>query len=93
MQTSQGGDTTSSGGLNAQQSIAAGLGQQFGQLGQELARRNTRIQPTLEMRPGYRFTVSVTKDMILRPWIPWPRQSLTPTPQLENRLRCERTFG
>jgi type IV secretion system protein VirB10 len=68
VQISQGGDTASSGGLNAQQSIAAGLGQQFGQLGQELARRNARIQPTLEIRSGYRFTVSVTKDMVLRPW-------------------------
>jgi type IV secretion system protein TrbI len=70
VQISQGGDTASSGGLNAQQSIAAGLGQQFGQLGQELARRNAQIQPTLEIRPGYRFTVSVTKDMVLRPWVP-----------------------
>jgi type IV secretion system protein TrbI len=69
VQISQGGDTASSSGLNAQQSIAAGLGQQFGQLGQELARRNARIQPTLEIRPGYRFTVSVTKDMVLRPWV------------------------
>lgn len=69
VQISQGGDTVSSGGLNAQQSIAAGLGQQFGQLGQELARRNARIQPTLEIRPGYRFTISVTKDIVLRPWV------------------------
>jgi type IV secretion system protein TrbI len=69
VQISQGGQSPSANGLNAQQSIAAGLGQQFGQLGQELARRNARIQPTLEIRPGYRFTVSVTKDMVLRPWI------------------------
>jgi type IV secretion system protein VirB10 len=66
VQISQGGQ--SAGGLNAQQTIAAGLGQQLGQLGQELARRNSRIQPTLEIRPGYQFTVMVTKDMILRPW-------------------------
>ena len=73
VQIAQGGQSPSANGLNAQQSIAAGLGQQFGQLGQELARRNARIQPTLEIRPGYRFTVSVTMDMALRPWI--PRQS------------------
>jgi type IV secretion system protein TrbI len=73
VQISQGGQSPSANGLNAQQSIAAGLGQQFGQLGQELARRNARIQPTLEIRPGYRFTISVTADMALRPWI--PRQS------------------
>jgi type IV secretion system protein VirB10 len=71
VQISQGGQSPSANGLNAQQSIAAGLGQQFGQLGQELARRNARIQPTLEIRPGYRFTVMVTKDMVVRrPWRP-----------------------
>jgi type IV secretion system protein TrbI len=68
VQISQGGQSPSANGLNAQQSITAGLGQQFGQLGQELAQRNARIQPTLEIRPGYRFTVSVTMDMALRPW-------------------------
>lgn len=73
VQISQGGQSPSANGPNAQQSIAAGLGQQFGQLGQELARRNARIQPTLEIRPGYRFTISVTADMALRPWT--PRQS------------------
>ena len=70
VQISQGGQNASANGLNAQQSIAAGLGQQFGQLGQELARRNARIQPTLEIRPGYTFTVSATKDIALRPWHP-----------------------
>lgn len=69
VQISQGGQSPGENGLNAQQSIAAGLGQQFGQLGAELARRNARQQPTLEIRPGYRFAVTVTKDMALRPWI------------------------
>jgi type IV secretion system protein VirB10 len=68
VQISQGGGNNSGNGLNAQQSIAAGLGQQLGQLGQELARRNSRIQPTLEIRPGYQFTVMVTKDVVIRPW-------------------------
>ena len=68
IQISQGGQNTGTNGLNAQQSIAAGLGQQLGQLGQEIARRNARIQPTLEIRPGYRFTVMVTKDIVIRPW-------------------------
>ncbi len=68
VQISQGGGNNSGNGLNAQQTIAAGLGQQLGQLGQELARRNSRIQPTLEIRPGYQFTVMVTKDIVIRPW-------------------------
>jgi type IV secretion system protein VirB10 len=71
VQISQGGGGSGDDGLSAQQTIAAGLGQQLGQLGQELARRNARIQPTLEIRPGYRFTVMVTKDMVVRrPWRP-----------------------
>jgi type IV secretory pathway VirB10-like protein len=68
VQISQGGEDAGR-SLNAQQSIAAGLGQQLGELGQELARRNSRIQPTLEIRPGYRFTVMVTRDILLpRSW-------------------------
>lgn len=70
VQISQGGETPGDNGLNAQQIIAAGLGQQFGQLGQEFARRNSQIQPTLEIRPGYRFTVMVTKDIVIRPYRP-----------------------
>jgi type IV secretion system protein VirB10 len=61
-----GGQTTN--GTDAQQTIAASLGQQFGQLGMETARRNLQIQPTIEIRPGLRFTVMVTKDMNLRAW-------------------------
>lgn len=68
VQVSQ-GPQDAGGSLNAQQTIAAGLGQQLGELGQELARRNSRIQPTLEIRPGYRFTVMVTRDILLpRSW-------------------------
>ena len=26
-----------------------------------------QVQPTLEIRPGYRFVVMVTKDIVLRP--------------------------
>ena len=28
-----------------------------------------QVQPTLEIRPGYRFVVMVTKDIVLRPWV------------------------
>jgi type IV secretion system protein TrbI len=68
VQLSQGQGNSQTSGLTAQQTIAASLGQQLGQLGQEMARRNMQVQPTLEIRPGYRFTVMVTKDLILRPW-------------------------
>lgn len=68
VQISQGGGGNNMYGLNTQQTIAAGLGQQLGQLGQELARRNAQIQPTIEIRPGMHFTVMVTTDVIISPW-------------------------
>ncbi|MCA4152000.1 conjugal transfer protein TrbI [Acinetobacter baumannii] len=56
------------GGLDSQQILTQELGRQLGQLGMEMARRNMNIQPTLEIRPGYRFVVMVTKDIVLPPW-------------------------
>lgn len=67
VQVSQGGERTG-GGLTAQQTIAAGLGQQLGQLGQEMARRNVQVQPTIEIRQGLNFTVMATKDAVIAPW-------------------------
>jgi type IV secretory pathway VirB10-like protein len=55
-------------GYDSQQIIAAELGRQMGQLGMEMTRRNMDIQPTLEIRPGYRFNVMVTKDILLPTW-------------------------
>jgi type IV secretion system protein VirB10 len=56
------------GTYNSQQIMAAAIGQQLGRLGMQLTQRNLNIQPTLEIRPGFRFSVMVTKDMILPPW-------------------------
>ena len=53
---------------NSQQIAAGALGQQLGELGQEYARAGLAIPNTLEIRPGYRFVVMVSKDMVLRPW-------------------------
>lgn len=44
------------------------FGRQWGELGRESARRNMRVQPTLRIRPGYRFNVMVTRDLILEPY-------------------------
>lgn len=41
---------------------------QWGELGREVARKNLKIQPTLEIRPGYRFNVLVDQDLILPPY-------------------------
>jgi type IV secretion system protein TrbI len=41
--------------------------QQLGQVGTEMIRKNLDISPTLNIRPGYRFNIFVTKDIILEP--------------------------
>lgn len=45
-----------------------GVAKNANQVGQEITRRNLNIQPTLEIRPGFRFNVFVHKDMILEPY-------------------------
>ena len=50
------------------QIVAGALGQQTGELGMEVARRGLQIPPRLQIRPGYRFNVMVTRDLALRAW-------------------------
>lgn len=47
----------------ASDALSEALGQQLGQVTVEMIRKNMNIAPTLEIRPGYRFNVIVTKDM------------------------------
>jgi type IV secretion system protein VirB10 len=55
--------------VSAGQTAASALGIQMAQLGQQYASRGLSIPPTLEVRPGYRFVIMVTKDMVLPgPW-------------------------
>lgn len=57
-------------GTYSSTSIAsAAIGQQFAQLGQEYARAGLSVPNTLEIRPGYRFTILVSKDIPLRPYV------------------------
>ncbi|EFO4793567.1 conjugal transfer protein TrbI [Campylobacter coli] len=41
--------------------------QQMGQVASEMIRKNMNISPTLRIRPGYKFNIFVTKDIILEP--------------------------
>ncbi|EAJ5683693.1 conjugal transfer protein TrbI [Campylobacter lari] len=41
--------------------------QQMGQVASEMIRKNMNISPTLKIRPGYKFNIFVTKDIILEP--------------------------
>jgi type IV secretion system protein VirB10 len=43
--------------------MSEAVGQQLGQVTAQLVAKNLNIAPTLEIRPGYRFNVIVTKDM------------------------------
>jgi type IV secretion system protein VirB10 len=59
-------DTASANSGNRQRAsdaLSEALGQQLGQVAAQLIAKNMNIAPTLEIRPGYRFNVIVTKDM------------------------------
>jgi type IV secretion system protein VirB10 len=47
------------------ETLAAALGQNFGEAASEMIRRNLSIQPSIEIRAGYRFNVFVKKDLVL----------------------------
>lgn len=48
---------------NANSALSQALGQQLGQVTAQMIAKNLNVAPTLEIRPGYRFNVIVTKDM------------------------------
>jgi type IV secretion system protein VirB10 len=52
--------------------MSEAVGQQLGQVTAQLIAKNLNIAPTLEIRPGYRFNVIVTKDMTFsKPYQPF----------------------
>lgn len=62
-QLSQPDNTNGSDSEDASTTLSAALGQQIGQVSAEMTRKNLKIQPTLKIRPGYRFNVMVNKDI------------------------------
>jgi len=55
----------------AGQTASAAVGQQLGQLGTEITRKNLSIQPTIKIPVGYRFNVRVNKDILFEaPYTP-----------------------
>jgi hypothetical protein len=59
------------------QQIGQAVGQQVGQVGVEVTRRNLNIQPTIVVRPGYRFFVRVEKDLLLCSVLRYASQGMT----------------
>lgn len=48
---------------SASSAMSEALGQQLGQVTAQMISKNLSIAPTLEIRPGFRFNVMVTKDL------------------------------
>ena len=63
IEVSQGTNTSVLQSQSVGQTVGQAVGQQVGQLGTEVTRRNLNIQPTIVVRPGYRFFVRVEKDI------------------------------
>lgn len=56
-------ESTPYGSPSFSSALSQAVGQQLGQVTAQLIAKNLSISPTLEIRPGYRFNVIVTKDM------------------------------
>jgi type IV secretion system protein VirB10 len=50
------------------QLAVSGAAQNINQAGQQITQKNLNLQPTIEVRPGMKLNVFVTRDMILRPY-------------------------
>ncbi|EHJ48820.1 conjugation TrbI family protein [Solidesulfovibrio carbinoliphilus subsp. oakridgensis] len=59
-------DNSNNGSPTLQQQMSSSLATQLGQTTSQLLSKNMSIKPTLEIRPGYRFNVIVTKDLVFR---------------------------
>ncbi len=49
--------------ITASSAMSQALGQELGSVTAQMIAKNLNIAPTLEIRPGYRFNIVVTKDM------------------------------
>ena len=50
------------------QLAVSGAAEDINKVGAKIVEKNLNVQPTLEIRPGFKFNVFVNKDMILRPY-------------------------
>jgi type IV secretory pathway VirB10-like protein len=56
---------------SAGQTASSAVGQQLGELGSEITRKNLSIQPTIKIPVGYRFNVRVNRDILFEaPYTP-----------------------
>lgn len=63
MQLSQPQEDSATGQLSNRQIVAGEVGRELSQLGIEVTRRNLNAQPTIKIRNGYKFTITVNRDV------------------------------
>ena len=51
------------------QLFTAGAATNLNQAGQRITEKNLNLQPTIEVAPGQKINIFVTKDMILKPYV------------------------
>ncbi|MGE4262180.1 TrbI/VirB10 family protein [Shewanella sp.] len=68
--TAQAGISDESRSGDTKSAIADGVTQQFAQTGSSLIQKNLDVQPTIKIRPGYKFNIMVNKDIMLTPYKP-----------------------
>ena len=49
---------------SAEDATRRSFAETFGQMSQQTLSRNLNVQPTLKIRPGYRFNVLVDQDIV-----------------------------
>ena len=59
-----GSNTNTSGGTSVGQALAQSTGQEMAQTGQQFVQKGMNRQPTIHIRPGYKFDVIVSRDMV-----------------------------
>lgn len=62
------GTYTNDQNMTTQQRLAASVGQDINNAGQQITRKNLDIQPTLKIRAGMTVNILVNKDMIVDPY-------------------------
>lgn len=67
-QVATGGQGTTFNAPSFGQLAVSGAAQHINQVGQQITQKNLNLQPTIEIRPGMKLNVFVTKDMILKPY-------------------------
>ncbi|NVN92975.1 MAG: TrbI/VirB10 family protein [Desulfuromonadales bacterium] len=67
-QVATGGQGSANTPASFSQLAVSGAATTMNQAGQQITQRNLNLQPTIEIRPGLKLNVFVTKDVILKPY-------------------------